>query len=157
MSFRNTATVEIQKGKKIKYCQIFSLIKKKKFLKEEEALGVLKDVLTGFLELIKHGIIHRDLKPANILVSQGIYKLADFGFAKVVEYFKKQMLESIVGTPLYMSPQILAQEKYTSKSDIWSIGFIYYETLYGQRILLKKYITSTMDCSIAKGSFKKYQ
>jgi calcium-dependent protein kinase len=80
------------------------LLKKKRLLPEEEALKVLQDILTGFIELIKSGIIHRDLKPANILIHQGVYKLADFGFAKMVDNFKKQMLYSLVGTPLYMSP-----------------------------------------------------
>lgn len=42
------------------------------------------------------------------------------------------MLTSLVGTPLYMSPQILKHEKYTTKSDIWSIALIYYEMLVGK-------------------------
>jgi serine/threonine-protein kinase ULK/ATG1 len=40
-------------------------------------------------------------------------------------------MRSIVGTPLYMSPQILARTKYTNKSDVWSVGLIYYELLHG--------------------------
>jgi len=42
------------------------------------------------------------------------------------------MFFSSVGTPLYMSPQILRSERYTTKSDIWSFGFIFYEILYGK-------------------------
>lgn len=61
-----------------------------------------------------------------------MYKLADFGFAKCVDNFKKDMLSSLVGTPLYMSPQILDNKKYTSKTDIWSIAFIFYEALFGK-------------------------
>ena len=41
-------------------------------------------------------------------------------------------MKSIVGTPLYMSPQILQKDKYTAKSDLWSIGLIYYEMLHGR-------------------------
>lgn len=41
-------------------------------------------------------------------------------------------MKSIVGTPLYMSPQILKKSKYTAKSDLWSIGLIYYEMLHGR-------------------------
>ncbi len=45
----------------------------------------MKDILSGFIELLKHGVIHRDLKPENILIHQGKHKLADFGFAKSVD------------------------------------------------------------------------
>lgn len=64
--------------------------------------------------------------------------MADFGFAKCVDNFKKDMLSSLVGTPLYMSPQILDNKKYTSKTDIWSIAFIFYESLFGKSILPPK-------------------
>lgn len=40
-------------------------------------------------------------------------------------------MKSIVGTPLYMSPQILNHQKYTNKSDLWSVGLIYYELIHG--------------------------
>ncbi|CAK56585.1 unnamed protein product (macronuclear) [Paramecium tetraurelia] len=107
-------------------------LKKRKFLPQKEAMQFFVDVLLGMMELVKKGIIHRDLKPANILISKGIYKIADFGFSKAIDNFRKQMIESIVGTPLYQSLQLLKAEKYTSKSDIWSLGFIFYETLFGQ-------------------------
>lgn len=42
----------------------------------------MKDIITGYEILVKNGIVHRDIKPANVLISNGIYKLADFGFAK---------------------------------------------------------------------------
>jgi len=58
--------------------------------------------------------------------------LADFGFAKCVDNFKKTMMASMVGTPLYMSPQILDHKRYNSKTDVWSIGFIFYEALFGK-------------------------
>lgn len=41
-------------------------------------------------------------------------------------------MRSIVGTPLYMSPQILNKQAYTNKSDLWSLGLIFYEMIYGQ-------------------------
>lgn len=45
----------------------------------------MTDLLKGFLELIENGIIHRDVKPANILMSKGVYKLADFGLSRIVD------------------------------------------------------------------------
>jgi calcium-dependent protein kinase len=55
-----------------------------------------------------------------------VYKLADFGFAQCVDNFKNDMLESTVGTPMYMSPQVLERGRYSSKTDIWSLGMIFY-------------------------------
>ncbi|KAM3132941.1 hypothetical protein pb186bvf_014937 [Paramecium bursaria] len=100
-------------------------------LPEEKSKDVLVQILLGFQELIKSGIIHRDLKPANILINKGVFKLADFGFAKSVDNLSI-MLDSCVGTPLYMSPQLLQRQKYTSKCDIWSLGMVFYQCLYGK-------------------------
>jgi serine/threonine protein kinase len=74
--------------------------------------------------------VHRDLKPANILVSKGTYKIADFGLAKYLQD-ESQLLKTRVGTPFYMAPQILKNERYTSKCDIWSLGIIFYQLLFG--------------------------
>jgi serine/threonine-protein kinase ULK/ATG1 len=86
--------------------------------------------MKGAKYLHANGIIHRDLKPANILVKNGGCKISDFGLAKNMTH--NAIMKSIVGTPLYMSPQLLNGTKYTSKSDLWSIGLIYYEMLHGQ-------------------------
>lgn len=63
--------------------------KKRKNLSEAEAINVLKDLLTGFMDLLKNGIIHRDLKPENILIGGNKHKLADFGFARTVDNFQR--------------------------------------------------------------------
>lgn len=60
-------------------------------------------------------------------------KISDFGFSKVVDAgMEEQVMESIVGSPMYMAPQILSNENYSSKADIWSLGMIFYEILYGK-------------------------
>lgn len=74
--------------------------------------------------MVKNGIVHRDLKPANILLKNGIIKIADFGFAKQSD--NGSFLRTILGTPLYMSPQLLKEENYTYKCDIWALGIIFY-------------------------------
>lgn len=79
-------------------------IEKQLKLDEATATKILIHILTGFQDLLTHGIIHRDLKPDNILIQGDKYKLADFGFAKTVANFNNDLLASLVGTPLYMSP-----------------------------------------------------
>ena len=56
-------------------------------------------------------------------------KLGDFGFAKKNK--ENSMVTTCVGTPLYMSLEILKGDQYTSKCDIWALGFIFYEILHG--------------------------
>ena len=99
--------------------------------KEDKARDALKQIVMGFKELTKLGIVHRDLKPANVLFSKGQMKLADFGLAKFVENSENVLLRSCVGTPLYMAPQILRNESYTPKCDVWSVGVVFYELLFG--------------------------
>ncbi|CAD8124863.1 unnamed protein product [Paramecium sonneborni] len=108
------------------------LLEKQQTLTEEETIRLMLDLLKGFLELIQNGIIHRDVKPANILISNGKYKLADFGFARLVDNYAQQLFVTVLGTPLYMSPQLLQNKQYSTKCDIWSLGFIIYEVLFGK-------------------------
>ena len=72
-------------------------------------------------------IMHRDLKPANIfLVADGTLKLGDLGLGR---FMSSQTIEAFsrVGTPLYMSPEVLKGNGYDWKSDVWSLGCIVYE------------------------------
>jgi len=72
-----------------------------------------------------------DLKPANIMLSKGVVKIGDFGFAKK-NVTKRIKNATSVGTPLYMPLQVLKSEPYTSKCDIWAIGFIFYEMMHNR-------------------------
>lgn len=72
------------------------------------------------------GGLFRDLKPANVMIKGNKLKIGDFGFAKKSETSSKVSNQTIVGTPLYMSLQILKSQPYSSKCDIWALGFIYY-------------------------------
>ena len=96
---------------------------------EDMAYKILTQIVKGFEEMVKFGIIHRDLKPANVLVDRDTFKICDFGFAKLFGQTGK-MAKTFVGTPIYMSPQVLSQKNYTNKTDVWSLGVMYYELLF---------------------------
>ena len=71
--------------------------------------------------------MHRDLKPANILLTlDGTVKVGDLGLSRELSENTYQA-HSKVGTPLYMSPEVLRGDGYDFKSDIWSIGCLLYE------------------------------
>lgn len=78
---------------------------------------------------------HRDLKPENVLMASTDencldIKITDFGFATFFD--KKVGLEQVLGSPLYMAPELCEEETYTDKVDIWSIGVIAYVMVQGK-------------------------
>ncbi|CAD8046644.1 unnamed protein product [Paramecium primaurelia] len=99
---------------------------------EQQAQNVIFGLVKAYKLLKQNGIIHRDIKPANVLLSScGTPKLADFGFATTPN--SPPLLPNVnVGSPLYMSPQALKNNKYSDKSDIWAIGVSAFEIIFGQ-------------------------
>ena len=91
----------------------------------------MNQILNGYVKMQSKGIIHRDLKPANIFMRDGEIKIADFGFAMKTADCKKYSSYN-VGSPVYMPPQALNQNKYSYKSDIWALGVIFYQMLTGK-------------------------
>mmetsp|Transcript_70591 Transcript_70591/g.132096 ORF Transcript_70591/g.132096 Transcript_70591/m.132096 type:complete len:443 (+) Transcript_70591:133-1461(+) len=72
-------------------------------------------------------VLHRDLKTQNIfLMATGQVKLGDFGIAKVLDA-TKDYAKTMVGTPYYLSPEIIEDRPYNFKSDVWSCGVVLYE------------------------------
>ena len=74
--------------------------------------------------------MHRDLKPSNILMHNGKIKLGDFGFCKSLEN-QRDLAQTMLGSPIYMAPEVLRGEIYTIKADIWSLGVVVYEMAFG--------------------------
>ena len=91
----------------------------------------------GLHFLLRHNILHRDLKPQNILLHKEpisgriTLKIADFGFAKAFESLSEDsMMETLCGTPMYLSPEVVKTRKYAIPSDLWSVGVMMYQLFY---------------------------
>ena len=89
------------------------------------------DWFTQICLAIKHihdrKILHRDIKSQNIfLTKHGLAKLGDFGISRCLN-FTLDKVSTVVGTPYYLSPEIVQNKPYSFKSDIWSLGVILYE------------------------------
>lgn len=73
-------------------------------------------------------IIHRDIKPENILLHEEVIKICDFGWS----IHSPLLRNTRCGTPLYSSPEIILEQEYDNKVDIWNIGILVFELLYGK-------------------------
>jgi predicted Ser/Thr protein kinase len=108
------------------------LIEKKTLTTITEKLGIMEQICDGLAFAHSKGVVHRDLKPGNIhILSSGLVKIMDFGLAKHSE--DKASTSVIMGTPYYMAPEQAQGERATARSDIFSLGAVFYELLAGRR------------------------
>jgi serine/threonine protein kinase len=96
---------------------------------EQDAKEVIKQTLSCLLFLHSKNIVHRDLKLENIMFSstdETILKIRiiDFGFA--TEYDRITGMQLILGSPLFMAPELVKKEVYDERVDIWAIGVLTY-------------------------------
>ena len=88
----------------------------------------------GLAEAERNQIVHRDIKPQNLLLtSDDMVKIADFGIAKVMGEHHLTLTGSAVGTPAYCSPEQGRGDAVDQRSDLYSLGVVFYELLTGQK------------------------
>ncbi|XP_031669983.1 serine/threonine-protein kinase ULK3 isoform X1 [Oncorhynchus kisutch] len=105
-------------------------IHSRRLLPERVARLFLQQIACALQFLHNHNISHLDLKPQNILLNGSVLKLADFGFASYMSPWDEQ--SALRGSPLYMAPEMVCRRQYDSRVDLWSVGVILYETLFGR-------------------------
>jgi eukaryotic-like serine/threonine-protein kinase len=107
-------------------------IKKENLLPVRSVLNIVAQIAEALDYAHRDGVIHRDIKPANVmLLKNGQVKVTDFGIAKAISSSKTKT-GVILGTPNYMSPEQIMGQKIDSKSDIFSLGVLFYQLLTGE-------------------------
>jgi len=101
------------------------LYKEIKFGNKYTEKQIAKDIATGLNFLHANIIVHRDLKSNNILLVRGTAKICDYGVSKILTTLSPFTTE--VGTPNWMAPEIINNQEYDSKVDIYSFGMVMFE------------------------------
>ncbi len=121
---------------------LHDLLAREKALSPEKALDLISAVCAGVGAAHHQGIVHRDLKPLNVMIcsdkpniSQAV-KILDFGLAKIksgelLGSFVQAQTTGLMGSPYYMAPEQWADEEPDSRSDIYSLGVMFYQLVAG--------------------------
>jgi tRNA A-37 threonylcarbamoyl transferase component Bud32 len=106
--------------------------RKEQLLSIRKTIDVTAQVCDALAYAHGHGIVHRDIKPANIMIlKNGLVKVTDFGIARATSSSKTRT-GVIKGTPYYMSPEQISGMKVDGRSDIFSLGIVFYQLLTGE-------------------------
>ncbi|HEY1902205.1 MAG TPA: serine/threonine-protein kinase [Terracidiphilus sp.] len=112
-----------------------SILNEERRLPIERATNLLLQILDALDTMHKHGVVHRDLKPENIMVdSDDRIKLIDFGIAMKEDARRITFVDMspTLGTPDYISPEQVKGQRGDQRSDIYSLGVMFYEMLAGE-------------------------
>jgi eukaryotic-like serine/threonine-protein kinase len=110
-----------------------SVLRSKKKLEPAEAANILAQVCRALEAAHHEGVIHRDLKPQNIMLDKnGRAYVMDFGIARSMQSAGMTQTGALIGTPDYMSPEQAKGQSLDARSDLFSLGIIFYEMLSGK-------------------------
>ncbi|CAI9721227.1 serine serine/threonine-protein kinase Nek11 isoform X1 [Octopus vulgaris] len=101
-------------------------VRAKNTISVKQTLDWFIQILLGVNYIHSRHILHRDLKSRNIFLKNGIIKIGDFGISRILAG-PSDYASTFIGTPYYMSPEVLKHEGYNCKADIWSIGCILFD------------------------------
>jgi len=121
-----------------------TLIEQGAALSFAEKLAIMAQVAAGMAFVHARGLVHRDLKPGNIHVKPGGQaKIMDFGLVRSADS-NMTRTGTVLGSPSYMSPEQMRGEKADTRSDVFSLGAVFYELLAGRRAFGGRGLTQIM-------------
>jgi serine/threonine-protein kinase len=98
----------------------------------DRAAYLIDLVLLALEHAHRAGVVHRDIKPANVMITgEGGVKIMDFGIARVLGAEQKTVDFRLMGTPAYMSPEQVMGEEVDGRSDLYSVGVLFYRLICG--------------------------
>jgi len=131
------------------------LITENKGLPLPDAVFIFKSIVNAISYIHNNGVLHRDIKPGNIQIAQdGSIKLLDFGIAKDIGGNRLTQAGCFIGTMQYLAPEQLSGESGDQRSDIWSLGVLFYEILTGELPFNDNSLTGFFD-EIKNNNFSK--
>ncbi|MDH4183754.1 MAG: PEGA domain-containing protein [Nitrospinota bacterium] len=121
------------------------ILRQEKKLDFQRATKIILQVASGLKFAHDRHTIHRDIKPGNIMLMEGDHvKIMDFGLARLQEASSVTQTGHAVGSPQYMSPEQVRGQHMDGRTDIFSLGVMYYELITGARPFAAESITSLM-------------
>lgn len=124
---RHYIVMEHVRGRTLK-----QLIQLRGALHKEEAVNIMKQVVSAVQHAHEHHIIHRDIKPQNIMIKDdGTVKITDFGIALAHDAVQLTQSDSVLGSAHYLAPETTRGEPATNQIDIYALGIVFYELLSG--------------------------
>jgi tetratricopeptide (TPR) repeat protein len=114
---------------------VMQLLQEKKRLAVRDAVSIIKPACEALEYAHKREVIHRDIKPSNLMLNtEAVVKVVDFGIAKILSSQEPPYTETgfRIGTPEYMSPEQLNVEELDGRTDIFSLGLVFYQMLAGE-------------------------
>ncbi len=104
-------------------------------LSQEDTIDIITKISEALAYAHSKGFIHRDIKPGNIIFNEEKQPiLADFGIARAISFSEQTAIDGmLLGTPHYTSPEQVSSDKVDHRSDLYSLGVVYYEMLTGRK------------------------